>query len=754
MLIGVGAGVAVLALIAGGFFVLSGGKRGGKDQAAQARPAQLAGQIFATDPAATTDGRDQRLNAVAAADATVVAVGSESDTLGDRAQFLVSADGGRTFRLAPVRTPAGGEAAYGDTPGLVAGGTGAWVALGSHKNTPNVWTSKDGRIWTKEPGATGAAFGAADRVLRLAWTGSGFIAVGDTSAKGDFSDARPVVWLSADGHQWQRIADQQLPMTVPSGYLSLAEVVAHGDTVLVHAFGATPGGAPGSIDSVWRSTNGGRSWQQSSTPAETPISFGIALTAAPGGFLLARTAVSGNQRSAVVLQSADGSQWTPVGEIHLPGYRSLLRIGGSDRGLVATVEGDHKLLLARSTDARTWQSAGEIAEGPGQTFADTAATAGTTIVVGTDGARGDAILDLLDTQGRAVPSNLPQIPGAAPNDQIVDAMATSTGRTVAVGSTNGDAAIWYSTDGRQWTRSQTGLGGTGRRRLLSVASGPAGWLAVGYGNQARTAPLLVTSQDGTVWQPDHNLHPDSLSLFGAASGPAGYVIVGAAAASAETWHSGDLKNWARGTSAHPGDLEGTSASPHWMHGVTGGQFGYVAVGGLNDPSAKTASERPAVWTSADGSTWAMQQLPLPGGSSDASLHQVAAKGNTVIATGTASAPNGWAVFADVSADGGKTWQQTQLPQGTGNSIVTALTATPRGWVIAGSSGPFGQASVVLWSSADGHVWNMDRPQGTGLSGNGDNWLTALTTIGNNLVGTGIIADYQGERLTLWQRPLP
>jgi hypothetical protein len=768
ILIGVGAGVALGALVGAGVVVLSGS--GGTKTGDKVPPAQLAAQVFPPDPAATRQGRDQRLTDVAALQSTVVAVGSESDTLGTRAQFLVSTDGGRTFHAAASHSTTGAAAAFGDTPRFVAGGTAGWVAIGSQAGSPSVWTSKDGTDWTKQPSNAGAAFGAHDRIWRLTSTASGFIAVGDTSSKGDFSDARPVVWLSPDGRQWQRIADSQLPMTVPSGYLSLPEVVANGNSVIVHAFGATPGGTPGSIDSVWASSDGGHSWQKSATPAETPISFGITLGATSGGFLLARTAVSGKQRKGQVLQSSDGMQWKQIGEIDLPGYQAMLRLTGSGSGLVATVQGSGgKLLLARSADGRSWQAAGQASG----SLAQTAATASTTILVGdqqADGFDSDA-LDLFDAQGNSVPLDLRGVPGAKPADQIVNALAagttagstaggsagtgTGTGRQVAVGSSNGDAAIWTSADGRQWTRAQTGLPAPGQRRLLGAVSGPAGWLAVGYGNKAQTQPLVEYSPDGTAWHPDTVFHPDGLSLFGATVGPDGYVIVGDAGNSAETWHSTDLKNWSRGSSAAQGDLEGGATSAHWMHAVVGGQFGYVAAGGYNDPSAPPGSaQRPAVWTSSDAKTWALQRLPIPAGSTQASLHQLAAKGNTIVATGTAAISTGWTVFAEISADGGRTWRQSTLPEPGPNAIVTALTVTPKGWVVAGSSGPYGQAAVILWTSTDTRTWTAEHPEGAGLSGNSDNWLTAMTPVGGDLLATGVTADYQGERPTIWRRPLP
>jgi hypothetical protein len=133
-----------------------------------------------------------------------------------------------------------------------------------------------------------------------------------------------------------------------------------------------------------------------------------------------------------------------------------------------------------------------------------------------------------------------------------------------------------------------------------------------------------------------------------------------------------------------------------------------------------------------------------------------------VATGTATTSSGRTAFAFVSPDAGASWQEVRLPKAgqdgadssDRNSTATALTATPHGFVIAGAAGRSGRADVVLWTSADGRAWVAQTPQGTGLSGRGDQWLTGLTAAGADLLGVGINADHRGEQPTLWRRPLP
>ncbi|MGI5228269.1 hypothetical protein [Actinoallomurus sp. CA-142502] len=755
------AGLVVVALIAGGVVFLTG--RGPLHHTTTGPAAQLAGATFAPDPAAKADGHDQELLGVASAGSIVVAVGGETETADYRGEFLVSSDGGRSFRLADVRTPDGAEPGYGDTPRVIAGSAGAWVALGgSHAGTA-VWTSRDGRTWIRQPDSTGAVFGR-DKITRVARTANGFVAVGDTSQKGDYSDAVPVVWLSSDGRQWQRLGNDQLKMSLPGGPLSLIDVAAHGDLVLAYGW-STDGKGQIVKDGVWRSADGGRTWAAADVPhPKGTAGPGIAVAATPTGFIAGRNAHSKSEQYGVMLTSADGQSWRKAGEIHLPGYGGLQRLASSDRGMAAVIGGDKKVLIARSDDGGTWQNGGEVPLSSGRTIEGVAVTAGATIVAARedDGQDADAVLAVRDTLGQEIPVDVSAIPGAVRPDQTVAYVASSANLRVAVGGTNGDGAVWTSPDGSRWTRaSDTGgaLARPGKQRLINAASGAAGWLAVGYDGDR---PLAVTSPDGTSWRSAAGFDPGSghAATYAAAYGKAGYVIVGESGFSAGTWVSSDLKSWKPGSG---GDLEGTRTANRWMRSVAAGPSGYVAVGGVSDPSVKDAPQgRPAVWTSTDGLKWTLKQLPQPSGAAEGWFDRVAVHGNALVATGTAGTASGRTAFAFVSSDGGASWQEVGLPKAgqdgadssDRNSAATALTATPHGFVIAGAAGRAGRTDVVLWTSADGHAWAAQTPQGTGLSGRGDQWLTGLTSSGADLLGVGINADHRGEQPTLWRRPLP
>jgi hypothetical protein len=764
LLLGV-AGAVVVALVAGGVFMLT---RGGGHHAPAGPAAQLARTLFAPDPAARADGRDQELSGVAASGSTVVAVGGEVDTTDYRGEFLVSTDGGRTFRLGDVRTTGGDEASYGYAPQHVAGADGAWVALGVSPGGGVVWTSHDGRSWTLQQSAAGAPFSGASRVAQITRTASGFVAVGTTSAKGDFSDLAPVVWRSTDGTRWDRLDADRLKISAKGERATLDAVSANGDTVVAHGWTASGTRKSDITEGFWRSTDGGATWGSISTPHpdDSKLTVGAAFLAyGPGGFLIARDAKKkGGTPYAVLMSSADGRQWAPAGEIHVPGYTRLQQLIGSDQAWAAVATTGSTMTITRSADGRSWANAGTVPLPHDRTVTGVAATAAATLVTGRDGtdSGNDAVLAARAPNGQEIPVDLARVPGAVQADQAVSTVASAGGRVVAVGSTNGDAAVWSSADGRSWTRAQaegSAFGGANAQRLVGLAGGRSGWVAVGFSGAAPRHALVLTSGDGTRWSAANDkvfTSANQVDTTAATSGPAGYVVVGDDGRSAAVWHSSDLKKWDRGSGTTQDAMDGTLGAERWMHSIVSGPFGYVAVGGLNDPSVRGApTGKPAVWTSADGEKWALQQLPLPSGTTEATLDQVAIEQNVLTAAGTAKTASGTTVFAFTSADGGKTWKQAALPRpGSGDSAVTAVAATPKGFVVAGTRTAHGDADVAIWTSQNGVSWQVETPTGTGLSGAGDQWLTGLTTVGGDLLATGITRDRTGEQPTLWRRPLP
>ncbi|WP_338740994.1 hypothetical protein [Actinomadura luteofluorescens] len=680
------------AAVAAGLVVVAGGaiyavSRGDDGPAEQGLPGPVvADRLFAPDPAATSDGLVQDLTTLASAGATVVAAGTEGDGVPgrERARFLVSADAGHAWSLAALRTADGSAVPPGDTPRLVDGGAGRWAALGrSSAGGVTAWTSEDAATWTRRPPAAG--FTPSDQVNDLARTGQGFVAVGS-------SGGRAVAWTSADGHAWQRVDGI-------AGITALDRVAASGNAVVVHGtYGKRVTTKRGKkkvtrtvrTDGLWRSTDGGRTWALVGVP-QAQGSYGPTkgLAVGPGGFATVREGrqTTGRKkkrrttRFGVLFTSADGARWQAAGRF---GGAGIERFDGTPSGLAVIVQGAAAgqrgaRTVLRSADGRTWQ--------PGGTIAAPVLSSGLTVANGkiaVSGRQGD--------DGYLFGVDLRTVPGAVHPERSVRSLAAGPGVSVAVGSTNGNAAIWTAPDGRAWKRA----GFPATAGLLSDAvRGGRGWLAVGRASGTSPGPLALTSQDGLTWQRPR--FPAGPPPVAAATGPAGYVAVGTGVA----WRSADLSTWSRaGLDGAPADVAATSRA-------------YAAVGGRG--------KEPAAWTSPDGLRWTAAKLP-PG--LTAPLTQVAAKGDTLVAIAGGAA-------ALVSTDAGATWTRRDLGPGL---AATAVAATPGGFVAAASA----KDDAAVLTSSDGVNWR--RVAVPGLTGPGDQRLTALTAMGPAILATGTDAD--------------
>src|SRR5262249_17144421 len=120
-------------------------------------------------------------------------------------------------------------------------------------------------------------------------------------------------------------------------------------------------------------------------------------------------------------------------------------------------------------------------------------------------------------------------------------------------------------------------------------------------------------------------------------------------------------------------------------------------------------------------------------------------------------------FAEVSADGGATWAQVQLPvpdigPGTGTTV-TALTAAGGGFTAVGTYVTQAGPEVVVWTLppsakvTDAAAWAMVTPQGDGLaSATAENAITGLAADGATLTGVGFTAKLTSSGAPGTQKP--
>jgi hypothetical protein len=778
------AAIPILAMIVFGVavVVIVGANGGGAGPAPATAlgfpPATLAGQEFTA--AASGRGISQTLGQVASDGAEIVAVGSQSGARIGRAQFFVSQNDGRSWSMGSVRTPDGGEPPPGHAARFVAGGQGAWVAVGPG----SIWMSPDGRNWTLTP-SPGMPLQPGDQISVLRRTASGFIAVGTNVPGGDQAKSSPVVFLSGNGINWQRLGASQLRLPAGTGRVqNIRYAATEGSLILiagdVTTTKAVSNGSNGvrtvtsQTSGAWLSRDGGSTWVAAGAPpaghGAQPRIAGVA--AVKGGFVLLRPA-TGARPGLDIYNSPNGTAWTFQATLTTPAGLVAGLADGGPSGAVVVGQAGRTLTAFVSADGVSWRQTQSFGAAAAESVSGVAMAGGGAVVTATTTgpqSRQPAIT-LVAAGAPARQVDVAKIPGAFDPQLAVNGIAADNGTQVAVGSANGYPAAWMSADGgSSWTpatgATQAVFDRPGVQQLTGVTHGAAGWLAVGGVTAGMTQhPVVLSSAAGRSWQAadgEAAFAGPGLVTEQAAAGPGGYVIVGyqdvtATGSStnrtiAAAWWSAGLTGWERAGDAAAGALEGGAGSAgsgasEQMLAVVARSGGFVAVG--------SDGNQASAWISPDGRTWRQANLPVPVGSASAVLQHVASSGRTVVATGTAVTTTGQRLpFAASSANGGATWTEAALPVPAGVASVTALAAAGGGFTATGTFGRTpGHQDVVVWTSANGSAWTAATPTGQGLTGPGIQAITSLALSGSTLTGVGYTASSGGEEPVFWQSPV-
>jgi hypothetical protein len=720
--------------------------------------AMSASSDFSTTPAEAPRGIDQSLSRVASSGPLVVAVGSQAGARIGRAQFFLSDDGGRNWRLAPEQAQDGGAPPPGHAAALIAGGQGAWAAIGPDA----IWTSRDGMSWTLASARGIAPVQRGDQVNVLRRTATGFLAAGENVPPGDPAASSPVVWTSSNGVTWRRLGAAQLHLAAGGTVAGITFAAVSGKSAVISGTvtRTVRGNVTDRVPGAWRSTDGGATWTAVTIPvsndAENAI-VGLATTAT--GFVAIRPGLSGRAGpDAVAYVSADGADWKFAATLTRRGGLSVGVVNGGPAGAVVTGQSGGATVAFTSVNGASWRPAGTLIRAAGQMISGVTVVPGGAVVAAGTAAAGQvgrqAVLTV-DNAGRVSPVNVAAVSGAAEPEVAVNDIAASGTSQVAVGSANGFPAAWLSADaGTTWTRAigtpASALDRPGLQELSGVAHGTAGWVAVGgVQSAAPQHPVVVTSPAGRRWQA-----ADTKAAFAgrgvftvaAAAGQAGYVIVGWQVTQAAgrtvpaAWWSAGLTGWQRAAS-----LGGGGTSQQMLAAAPRGD-GFVAVGANGN--------RPAAWVSGNGRTWRLASLALPPGAAQARLRQVTVNGRRIVAVGMSATSAGQEVpFAAESANGGTTWTESLLPSPGGAASVDAVAATGTGFTATGTFGTGGRQDVVIWTSVDGIIWKTDSPPVTGLGGQGIQQITALAVSGSTLTGVGFTASPTSESPTIWRSPI-
>jgi len=783
---------AAVVLLAGTFAAIGIARSGGAGPAGPEftlvtpyPPAAPADADFASQAAGATPLLPS-LTGIAAAGQTVIVIGAQPSQPAAAPLMLLSTDGGHSWARATVAAPgpgapgpgapppgAGpgpgaslstgpgsatgpgaatglgaatgpgaavlGEAGLTTVPAMVARGGSTWLALGQH----TAWTSPDGKAWQPAPGVPAAA---GDTVLGLTGTGTGFVAVGEHTG----SQPGPVVWTSTDGRAWRRESGPALGLTARGrGHVAALRWAASRGGVTVAGGQIAGGRGHRLVAGLWRSTDGGRTWDQVTLPVRHGATRGLAGLAANGtAFLAIRPGRTGDgHRNAVAYLSAQGSRWRYAGQ-PAPLRRTSMQVtavAGNSGGFAVAAATHSGQVTFFSARGRAWRQTAD----PGSGVAGLTVGPGGSVVVAGNSQRGSAGTRphlLVTGAGGRHPVGQSVLAAAATPDATVNALANAGRTQVAVGAAGGTPALWLASPGGRWAPADILLPALWHSgALVSVVHGGPGWLAVGQaGTGAPYRAVVLTSVTGRSWISAPGIGPliaPGTSLTAAAAGPAGYVVAGSTLAGGRpepaAWFSAGLDTWARAS------LTGTGASGRLL-AVTAARSGFVAVG--------AAGTSPAVWTSPGGSAWRLRTLPRPPGAASAALTRVTAIGEKVVAIGyeyPGAAVGPGVPFAAVSADGGRTWRAALLASPPVPAVVTALTAAGHGFVAAGHTGPPGRPGMLAWWSSDGLAWQHAGPARGGLPGQFVMQINALSAANGTLTGAGFAAGTAAEHPVLW-----
>ncbi len=750
------AAVAALAVVAAGsgYAVVHGGP------AARDYPAaRLAGSLFAGpagQEAQPGQGISQDMSRVASFGGTVVAVGSQTGGDIPRAQFFVSQDDGATWRLAAVTAPGGGAPAPGHAARLIAHGRTGWLATGPD----GIWTSTSGQSWTLASTSGITPADAGDQPSVLISTGRGYLAAGQNTAEGT-----AVIWTSADGLHWQRMAAPQLGM--PSGSGTVADITAaaagsggillsgHIATTTVQGHGASSQTVVTRTPAVWLSTDGGVTWALVPVPVSHGATDGLAGIAADGtGFVAVRpgsvSAGPNAQPDGVVYASADGTSWRYVSTLTSVYGVQVGVVAGGPGGFVALGRGPGGYMAAfLSADGLSWRSGLSFGPAPASVTGATVTATGTVLVTGARGAAGSQrpYLALAQPGRSARTVNVAAVPGATVSQLSVNAIAVYGNQRVAVGEAGGLPAIWSAAGGSWSPVSWSSSPGSGA--ATPSASGPSvpGSSTSGSSVPGSSVPGSSTSGSSVPGSsvPGSSTSgssvPGSSTSGSSTSGPlaSGPSVSGSstsspsASASPAAAPSGSPSPTASGPGSPSSGASASAAAPvpsatsvpsativPSVPSATAGSTDVIAAGDgqrltsvVHGPAGWLATgeaisgkvQRPIIATSANGTVWHLVVGTAPAASQTVAVQAAAGPAGYVIA-GTVTTSAGTFPAAWWSSDL-RSWHSAGGPASGGADRddpgeMLGVTAGPAGFVAVGQEG----ISPAVWTSRDGRAWSM------------------------------------------------
>ncbi|GII93072.1 hypothetical protein [Sinosporangium siamense] len=373
---------------------------------------------------------------------------------------------------------------------------------------------------------------------------------------------------------------------------------------------------------IHTSTNG-KSWSKHTDLGKLPKATLRDLTISGGGTLVVGGDRAGEKDNQLVLMTA--AKGGPVASVPLKEISGLTRVA-REINRVAVGEGRYVTVGSAAGEAGIWTGTGgddwaaagpaQILSGPGkQTLTDVAYGPQGWLAVGStmSGAAYTRVLAVSSADGRTwrgIPAEGPL--AAKPDLPYLAAHAVAAGETgyVLAGEEGGlggrkSAALWFTSDLRQFTRAGKLPAGGTNIRIHDVAATSEGFVAVGgAGGNAHEDSVVWLSAGGTEWTQRKGVLPPEASSAGlrhVAVRDGRIVAIGTA----------QVQGVRRTFSAASGD-NGSTWEYAWIpadeasavQDVAGAPDGFVAVGW----HGAAGDGDSAAWISEDGLAW-QRQMP-------------------------------------------------------------------------------------------------------------------------------------------------
>jgi hypothetical protein len=227
-------------------------------------------------------------------------------------------------------------------------GDGTVLAVGESGGAAAVWRSDDGATWTLTT-LPAPGIGATEWLTSVAASSDGLVAGGYEEAA--TAQRTASFWHSSDGVTWVRGTAQILP-----GVSEVTGIAAIGTATLI-AIGIVGDERSGTA-AVWRSTDGGTSWQTLSSPA---FAAGRMLAVVAAGNGAVGVGERADQTGAAAWYSPDGSTWVSASGPGLDNYgleMVMTAVASDGSGFVAAGwradAGNGSAVVWQSIDGIAW----------------------------------------------------------------------------------------------------------------------------------------------------------------------------------------------------------------------------------------------------------------------------------------------------------------------------------------------------------------------------------------------------------------